>query len=108
MFCQARTSTLAQRALGALDLARSFLLLEDDDGVDWEVDADEPGEAPHPHRVPLRGRAAARRPGAVVAAMQVCTSPVGVRASANGKARSRPSGSWSDATDGARRAARCG
>jgi len=32
-----RTS-LAQRALGALGLTRSFLLLEDDYDVDWEVD----------------------------------------------------------------------
>ena len=35
------TPPFAQRALGALRLARSFLLLEDDYEVDWEVDQDE-------------------------------------------------------------------
>jgi len=49
-------SSLARRALDALRLTRSFLTLEDDYAVDWEVDRDEPSrEAPHPHRVPLRG-----------------------------------------------------
>ena len=56
MFPTARTSTLAQRALGALRLTRSFLLLEDDYDVDWEVDQNEHLQAPHPHRAPLRGR----------------------------------------------------
>ena len=41
MFSLAPTSKLAQRALGALRLARSFLLLEDDYDVDWEVGQDE-------------------------------------------------------------------
>ena len=41
MFSPTRTSALAQRALGALRLTRSFLLLEDDYDVDWEVDPDE-------------------------------------------------------------------
>ena len=45
-------SSLARRALDALRLTRSFLTLEDDYAVDWEVDnRDEPyGETPHPHR----------------------------------------------------------
>ena len=37
-----------------LRLARSFLLLEDDYDVDWEVDQDEPARDA-PHRAPLRG-----------------------------------------------------
>ena len=41
MFPSSRTSPLAQRALGALRLTRSFLMLEDDYDVDWEVDRDE-------------------------------------------------------------------
>jgi hypothetical protein len=77
MFPQARTSTLAQRALGALRLTRSFLLLEDDYDVDWEVDPNEHSRAPHPHRVPLRGRIRDRRPGAVAMREQVCLTPVG-------------------------------
>ena len=76
MFSTRRTSTLAQRALGALDLARSFLLLEDDYEVDWEVDADEPAQVPHPHRVPLRGRARERRAGAPAPRPHLCLSPV--------------------------------
>jgi hypothetical protein len=55
MFSSLRTSPLAQRTLGALDLARSFLMLEDDYGVDWEVDRNEPDTPVHPHRAPLRG-----------------------------------------------------
>ena len=46
--------------LGALRLTRSFLLLEDDYDVDWEVDRNEPAETLHPHRVALRGHS---RPG---------------------------------------------
>ncbi len=61
MFSSPRTSTLAQRTLGALGLARSFLLLEDDYEVDWEVDQDERGRggssAPS-------GAAGGRAPGA--------------------------------------------
>jgi hypothetical protein len=76
MFPSSRTSTLAQRALDALRLTRSFLLLEDGHDVDWEVGQDEPTQAIHPHRAPLRGRCAARRPGETAAAPQVCISPI--------------------------------
>ncbi len=41
VFCSTRTSTLAQRAHRALSLTRAFLLLEDGDPVDWEVDQEE-------------------------------------------------------------------
>ncbi|MHB8533236.1 MAG: hypothetical protein ACYDC2_11005, partial [Solirubrobacteraceae bacterium] len=71
-----RTSPLAQRALGALDLARSFLLLEDDDAVDWEVDRDEPFEPIHPHRVPLSRRSAPRRPGGRIEVNHLCLCPI--------------------------------
>jgi hypothetical protein len=78
MFPSTRTSTLAQRALGALRLTRSFLLLEDDYDVDWEVDLIEPGRTVHPHRVPLRGRFAAnRRPGQPAPTKHVCLCPTG-------------------------------
>ena len=77
MFCSTRTSTLAQRALGALRLTRSFLLLEDDHDVDWEVDRDEHLRASHPHRAPLRGRPARRRAGQPAPAAQLCLCPVG-------------------------------
>jgi hypothetical protein len=90
MFCSTRTSTLAQRALGALRLSRSFLLLEDDDDVDWEVDRDEHIEAPHPHRAPLRGRFRPRRPGEQPASPQVCISPLQPREERTGCARDRP------------------
>jgi hypothetical protein len=82
MFATARTSKLAQRTLGALRLTRSFLLLEDDYDVDWEVDRDEELTQNHPHRVPLRGpgrrsrRAIDRRRGEVASAQQLCLSPV--------------------------------
>jgi hypothetical protein len=77
MFPSSRTSTLARRALGALRLTRSFLTLEDDYDVDWEVDRDEPyGETPHPHRAPLRGGSVRRRPGQPATAPQLCLSPV--------------------------------
>jgi hypothetical protein len=76
MFPPARTSTLAQRALGALRLTRSFLLLEDDHDVDWEVGQDEQANATHPHRAPLRGRLQARRPGQPAPAPHVCISPL--------------------------------
>jgi hypothetical protein len=95
MFSPARTSTLAQRALGALSLARSFLLLEDDYDVDWEVDEDEPEQAIHPHRVPLRGRRPPRRAGAS-APQQVCISPVEAgRARVPGR---RDEGRWTSAS----------
>jgi hypothetical protein len=74
MFSSLRTSPLAQRALGALDLARSFLLLEDDYGVDWEVDRNEPIAPIHPHRAPLRRRVA-RRPGTPPPLRQECIAP---------------------------------
>jgi hypothetical protein len=43
MFPWSTPSPLTRRARTALSLARSFLLLEDDYDVDWEVDQDEPG-----------------------------------------------------------------
>jgi hypothetical protein len=76
MFPSSRTSTLAQRALDALRLARSFLLLEGDHDVDWEVGQDEPAQATHPHRESLRGWHTARRPGQPAPAPQVCLSSV--------------------------------
>jgi hypothetical protein len=93
MFPQ-RTSTLGQRALGALGLMRSFLLLEDDCRVDWEVDQDERIEVDHPHRAPLRKRAATarrmrRRPGQTAPAPQVCISPVAHMAGGGHEARRR-------------------
>jgi hypothetical protein len=71
-------SSLARRALDALRLTRSFLTLEDDYDVDWEVDnRDEPSrEAPHPHRAPLRGGSVRRRPGQPAPRPQVCLSPI--------------------------------
>jgi hypothetical protein len=77
MFPSSRTSTLAQRTLDALRLTRSFLLLEDDHHVDWEVDRDEPNTSAHPHRAPLRVRAPSRRPGQAPPAPQHCVSPLG-------------------------------
>jgi hypothetical protein len=72
-------------------MARSFLLLEDDYDVDWEVDQDERTCVSHPHRAPLRGGCAQRRAGQLPARPQACLSPVGPAAlSANG-ARSRRS-----------------
>jgi hypothetical protein len=80
---------LARRALDALRLTRSFLMLEDDYSVDWEVDWDEPsGEPAHPHRVPLRGRFVTRRPGESAPAPQLCLSPIAPPA--NGMPRGRP------------------
>jgi hypothetical protein len=82
MFAPARTSKLAQRTLGALRLTRSFLLLEDDYDVDWEVDRDEALTQIHPHRVRLRGpgrrsrRLPIRRAGQGVSARHICLSPV--------------------------------
>jgi hypothetical protein len=86
MFPSAKTS-LTQRALDALRLTRSFLTLEDDYSVDWEVDWDEPsGEAAHPHRVPLRGGFASRRPGEPAGSPQLCLSPI---SPANAPSRAR-------------------
>jgi len=71
------SSSLARRALDALRLTRSFLTLEDDYSVDWEVDRDEPSrEAPHPHRAPLRGGLVRRRPGESAPSPQLCLSPI--------------------------------
>jgi hypothetical protein len=100
MFPSARTSTLGQRALGALGLIRSFLLLENDYDVDWEVDQDEPVEVDHPHRAALRGRALAgrparRRPGQPDPALHVCLSPVGHPAHATRRRHPRRQEPWS-------------
>jgi hypothetical protein len=65
------TASPAPRLVGTLRLIRSFLLLEDDYEVDWEVGQDE-----HPHRRPARARRGARRPGAVEQAEQVCSCPL--------------------------------
>ncbi|HSZ04345.1 MAG TPA: hypothetical protein VK778_03980 [Solirubrobacteraceae bacterium] len=90
MFPSTARSKLAQRALGAARVARSFLLLEDDSDVDWEVGQDEHGHALHPHRAPLRRGCARRRPGEAPAPPQVCVSPVGRVAPASPQpARSR-------------------
>jgi hypothetical protein len=93
MFCSPRTSKLTQRARDALALTRAFLLLEDDDPVDWEVGEEEPAAAPHEpewalaHRWSnrgfspkasvsllrsLRGRQTPRRGGQPAAPPQVC------------------------------------
>jgi hypothetical protein len=77
MFSPAPTSKLAQRALGALRVARSILLLEDDYAVDWEVGQDERARVSHPHRAALRGGCAERRAGQSPARPQACLSPVG-------------------------------
>jgi len=81
MFPTRRTSQILQRASGALVLLRSFLLLEYDNAVDWEVDQEPAQPFEHPHRAPLRGAGAggplrARRPGATQPRAQVCISPV--------------------------------
>jgi len=68
------TNTLnrpAPRLVSALRLIRSFLLLEDDYDVDWEVDQDE-----HPHRRTARLERRDRRPGAVSEREQVCSCPL--------------------------------
>lgn len=97
MFASAKTSTLAQRTLGALRLTRSFLLLEDDYDVDWEVDRDEELTQTHPHRAPLRGpgrrsRRAAnrRRAGQGAPTQNVCISPVNAPHGAVPASRHRP------------------
>jgi len=97
MFASATTSTLAQRTLGALRLTRSFLLLEDDYDVDWEVDRDEDLTQTHPHRAPLRGpgrrsRRAAnrRRAGQGAPGQNVCVSPVNAPSGPVAVSRQRP------------------
>ena len=76
MFSHKRTSPKGQRALGALRLARSFLLLEDDHEFGWEADQDEPTMAQHPHRAPLHTGARIRRPGQPAPRPAVCLSPI--------------------------------
>jgi hypothetical protein len=94
MFPRSAPSLLTRRARNALSLARSFLLLEDDYDVDWEVDLDEFGRdrseidgisdrpargwdsVPHPHRTALRNRSARVRAGQTAQAPQVCLCPV--------------------------------
>lgn len=101
MFPSTDTPLFARRLLGALHLTRSFLLLEDDYEVDWEVDQDEPVESPsggssspgrtetelgdHPHRVALRSRLGARRPGVLAPREQVCLCPLPPRARRGGR-----------------------
>jgi hypothetical protein len=77
------TSTLTQRALAAAGMLRSFLLLEDDGRVDWEVDQDgekrddtQPRRAPLPASRRLKRPPRTRRPGEPSARPQVCLSPV--------------------------------
>jgi hypothetical protein len=99
MFCSSPKPEVPRRLVRTLRLVRSFLLLEDDYEVDWEVDRDERAERPgaaiegsdghlgaeenvHPHRMALRSRLGARRPGIVASAEQVCLCPIGERASA--------------------------
>jgi hypothetical protein len=89
MFPPAPKTKLAQRALGALRVARSFLLLEDDNEVDWEVGQDERTHVSHPHRAPLRGGCAQRRAGESPARPQACLSPVGRDLYASHEARER-------------------
>ncbi len=98
MFDSSRTSPLVRRARAAFSLARSFLLLEDDYDVNWEVDQAEhsrgeqravyieasaashraprrPGAAAHPHRTSLRRGAvvrSGRRAGQPVPGPQLC------------------------------------
>jgi hypothetical protein len=91
MFSLARTSKLAQRALDAVRLTRSFLLLEDDYEVDWEVGQDEPQAYEHPHRVPLRGGLPRRRPGAPAPRNHVCLCPVRNPGASRGGSRQVPS-----------------
>jgi hypothetical protein len=95
MFPSQDTPPLARRLFGGLRLIRSFLLLEDDYDVDWEVDRDEPegsawergqeawedSEEGHPHRFALRSRLGSRRPGVPVSREQVCLCPLPSRSS---------------------------
>jgi hypothetical protein len=108
MFPSTPTSKLAQRTLGALRVARSFLLLEDDYAVDWEVGQVERARVPHPHRAALRGGCAPRRAGQLPARPQACLSPVGGDKSAHKRAcLLRSDSRWACSRDsGASRASR--
>ena len=84
MFCSPRTSKLTQRARDALALTRAFLLLEDDDPVDWEVGEEELAATSHEpawapaHRAALRGwqsTAAGRPAGGPAAGVPLCQRP---------------------------------
>jgi hypothetical protein len=93
---------LLRRLPSALLSIRSFLLLEDDYDVDWEVDRDEQGELVgpdtnghasvalrselggsegnrHPHRMALQSRLGDRRPGVVAGRELVCVCPLPLR-----------------------------
>jgi|HubBroStandDraft_3_1064219.scaffolds.fasta_scaffold40890_2 hypothetical protein len=112
MFCSYDAPPFAQRLFDGLCLIRSFLLLEDDYGRDWEVAGREPIESPvpvsgmsgkqmpaegrpargrHPHRVALQSRLGSRRPGVAMPLEQVCLCPVGGRARAGVSHGSYPS-----------------
>jgi hypothetical protein len=92
-------SPFVRRVASALLLIRSFLLLEDDYDVDWEVDQDKrtgfvgsdangqasialrpelggPEGGGHPHRMALQSRLGDRRPGEGTPREMVCLSPV--------------------------------
>ncbi len=94
-----RRRPLVRRLSSALLLIRSFLLLEDDYDVDWEVDWDDGtkfvgpdtnGHASvalrselggsegnrHPHRTALQSRLGHRRPGETAVQETVCLCPV--------------------------------
>jgi hypothetical protein len=60
MFPWSTPSPLARRARNALALARSFLLLEDDCDVDWEVDPERSGRGGARGRADESGRSDAR------------------------------------------------
>ena len=89
MFPPGPNSLLAQRALSALRLTRSFLLLEDDYDVDWEVDRNEHYGSAHPHRAPLRGRVGQRRPGQPGPALAACLCATASAAAVSPSARPR-------------------
>jgi hypothetical protein len=93
MFSPTDTPPFARRLLAALHLIRSFLLLEDDYDVDWEVDAQDEHIKPsrsgsrssgakgtdqgdHPHRVALQSPRHVRRAGALAPREQVCLCPL--------------------------------
>jgi hypothetical protein len=98
MFPSSKTWALAQRTLDALRLTRSFLLLEDDYAVDWEVDWDEPTGAAHPHRVPLRRGFIRRRPGQPAPTPHFCMSPISIKGMKRRSSRGSVSSPDSSAT----------